>query len=584
MEGILEHHEIVQASAAITQWDTDPLGSLLVQKKNLKESELNSILSHSRNRDGSLAFMLIRFGLVSEQDIANVLSEITGLPLLLAHEYPDVHFLQANISTRFLKSIRAVPIFESATTLIVAMVDPRDVESINALAIVSGKEVTAKLGLASHIEDAIQRYFAHEDSAEDNASVDDASTSISGEINDEDIAHLRDLASEAPIVRIVNVLLQGAVESGASDIHLEQFEDGIQVRYRIDGILKKIESPPPGMAAAIISRIKIMSKLDIAERRLPQDGRIQIKLLGKLIDMRVATSPSLHGEGVVVRLLDNSNVEFDFPKLGFDHDILKKFLRVLSLPHGIVLVTGPTGSGKTTTLYAALNHLNSEDRKIITVEDPVEYQVKGINQIPVKPQIGLTFSNALRSIVRQDPDVIMIGEMRDLETARIAVQSALTGHLVFSTLHTNDASSGITRLLDMGIEDYLLTSTVNAILAQRLVRVLCPECREPYTTTFNDDVFQNVRSHLVMESATLYHARGCDHCNGMGYRGRMSVLELLVLTDPIRKLILNHADGKTIQSMAIKEGMRTMFTHGVELALAGKTTMEEVLRVSQDNN
>jgi len=254
------------------------------------------------------------------------------------------------------------------------------------------------------------------------------------------------------------------------------------------------------------------------------------------------------------------------------------------LPHGIVLVTGPTGSGKTTTLYAALNHLNTEDRKIITVEDPVEYHVKGINQIPVKPQIGLTFSNALRSIVRQDPDVIMVGEMRDVETARIAVQSALTGHLVFSTLHTNDAASGITRLLDMGIEDYLLTSTVNAILAQRLVRVLCQHCREPYTTTYNDDVFQGMRAGKQDELVTLYHAKGCDHCNGMGYRGRMSVLELLVITDSVRKLIMEHVDGKTIQRQAIKDGMKTIFEHGVELALAGKTTMEEVHRVSQENN
>ena len=584
MEGILENHEIVQAPAAITHWDNDPLGSLLVQKKKLKESELNSILSHSKNRDGSLAFTLIRFGLVSEQDIATTLSEITGLSPLNPQDYPEVHFLQASISTRFLKSVRAVPIAESTDTLVVAMVDPRDAESIQALAVVSGKEVSAELGLASHIEEATQRYFDDEDSSPENSSEDVFSASGSAEIKDEDIAHLRDLASEAPIVRIVNILLQGAVESAASDIHLEQFEDGIQVRYRIDGILKRIDSPPANMAAAIISRIKIMAKLDIAERRLPQDGRIQIKLLGKHIDMRIATAPSLHGEGVVIRLLDNSNVEFDFHNLGFDKAILDKFLRVLSLPHGIVLVTGPTGSGKTTTLYAALNHLNTEDRKIITVEDPVEYQVKGINQIPVKPQIGLTFSTALRSIVRQDPDVIMIGEMRDVETARIAVQSALTGHLVFSTLHTNDAASGVTRLLDMGIEEYLLTSTVNAILAQRLVRVLCPKCREPYTTTFNSDVLQQLRTNEAQGSVTLYRAKGCSHCNGMGYRGRMTVLELLVLTDPIRKLVLNHADGKTIQREAVSKGMRTMFAHGVELALAGKTTMAEVHRVSQEGN
>ena len=583
MEGIFVNHEIVESFLNITQWDSDPLGSLLVRKNKLKDSELNSILSHSKNRDGSLAFTLIRFGLVSEKDIAEALSEITGLPILQSSSYPEVHFLQSGISTRFLKSVHAVPVSETAEALVVAMVDPRDTESLRALEVVSGREVTAFLGLASHIQQAAQRYFD-----EDVSQVDDpenaASSQIdSADVKDEDIAHLRDLASEAPIIRIVNLILQGAIESNASDIHIEPFEDGIQVRYRIDGILKKIESPPASMAAAIISRIKIMAKLDIAERRLPQDGRIQIKLLGKNIDMRIATTPSLYGEGVVIRLLDSSNVEFDFYKLGFDSAVLKRFLRVLSLPHGIVLVTGPTGSGKTTTLYAALNPLNTEDRKIITVEDPVEYHVKGVNQIPVKPQIGLTFSSALRSIVRQDPDVIMIGEMRDVETARIAVQSALTGHLVFSTLHTNDAASGITRLLDMGVEDYLLTSTVNAILAQRLVRVLCSHCREPYTTTYSDDLFQDTRVDRQQESVTLYHATGCTHCNGTGYRGRMSVLELMVLTDPIRKLVMDHADGKIIKQQAVREGMKTIFDHGIELALAGKTTMEEVHRVSQEN-
>jgi general secretion pathway protein E len=390
------------------------------------------------------------------------------------------------------------------------------------------------------------------------------------------------MASEAPVVRLVNLLIQRAVESRASDIHIEPFENRLRVRYRVDGVLQDVEAPPAHSTAAVISRFKIMAKLNIAERRLPQDGRIQLRIQGRELDLRVSTVPTLYGESVVLRLLDKGSVVLDFDALGFQGSTLERFLRVLELPHGIIVVTGPTGSGKSTTLYTALHKLNTPDRKIVTVEDPVEYQLEGINQIQVKPQIGLTFASALRSIVRQDPDVIMIGEMRDRETAGIAVQSALTGHLVLSTLHTNDAAGGVTRLLDMGVEDYLLTSTVNGILAQRLVRTLCKHCAEPYEAM--PELIEELELHRFSQGkpVMLHRPVGCEHCNGIGYHGRAAIMEFLVVSDPIRRLVLQHTDAGSIQEQAQKEGMRIMYEDGLSKALSGLTTLEEVIRVSQE--
>jgi general secretion pathway protein E len=347
--------------------------------------------------------------------------------------------------------------------------------------------------------------------------------------------------------------------------------------------LKEIDAPSVKSTAAVISRIKIMAKLNIAERRLPQDGRIKVQMLGKELDLRVSTIPTMFGESVVIRLLDKENTVFDFAALGFQGRHLQQFIDVLSMPHGIILITGPTGSGKSTTMYAALKQLNTSERKIITVEDPVEYQMEGVNQIQAKPQIGLTFASALRSIVRQDPDVIMIGEMRDLETARIAVQSALTGHLVLSTLHTNDAAGGVTRLLDMGLEEYLLTSTVNGILAQRLVRKLCSDCKEPYQATPELIKEMRLRRFKPEGDIILHKPIGCSSCGGMGYRGRMAIIEFLQMTDPIRKLIMAHEEAGAIQKLAIEEGMSTMFENGLTKAIEGVTTIEEVMRVTSEN-
>ena len=396
----------------------------------------------------------------------------------------------------------------------------------------------------------------------------------------EELDRLRDSSSEAPVIRLVNFLISKAVETRASDIHIEPMDGDVRIRYRIDGVLHEAEAPPESLRQSIVSRVKVMAKLDIAERRLAQDGRIRIAVRGQEIDLRVSTNPTIHGEGVVLRVLDRGNLKLDFTALGFDEAPLARYRSVLQRPHGIMLVTGPTGSGKTTTLYASLLELNTSESKILTVEDPVEYQLRGVNQLQVKPQIGLTFANALRSFLRQDPDIMMVGEIRDLETAQIAVQAALTGHLILSTLHTNDAPSAVTRLLDMGVDDYLITSTVNGILGQRLVRTLCPACKQAYEAS--PELIARVGlDQLSAEGVRLYRACGCPECAGTGYRGRSSIVELLVVSDPIRQLILQRADASVIREKAVEEGMETMYDNGLRKALAGITTVEEVHRVTR---
>ena len=489
------------------------------------------------------------------------------------------------------------------TTISVSLFrDPEDNFTVNAIELACGKPARIKLATLSQVESTLDKLYgggrtAMEGIVEDIQAEDEGAQSDSTE-------RLRDMAAEAPVIRLVNLIINRAVTLRASDIHIEPFENRLMVRYRIDGVLQEGESPPSRSGAAIISRIKIMAKLNIAERRLPQDGRIRVRVQGRLVDLRVSTVPTLYGESLVLRLLDKTGMTLDMGSLGFDEANTTRFCDLLALPHGIILVTGPTGSGKTTTLYAALQSLNIPDKKILTVEDPVEYQLEGINQIQVKPQIGLYFADALRAIVRQDPDIIMIGEMRDLETARIAVQSALTGHLVFSTLHTNDAGSSITRLLDMGVEDYLLTSTLNGILAQRLVRTLCSGCRVPYQPlqALQDDLQQwlipreyykpehdplaalhneSSPEHFGAENPVLFKAVGCERCAHTGYYGRTVISELLVLSDTIRDLILSRADGNRIQDAAISAGMDSIKIDGLRKALQGVTTIEEVSRVTQ---
>ena len=390
------------------------------------------------------------------------------------------------------------------------------------------------------------------------------------------------MASEVPVIRLVNNLVSRAVERRASDIHIEPFEREFRVRYRIDGILQNVDSPPIDLKAAIISRVKLMAKLNIAERRLPQDGRIKLKVLGKDIDLRVSTLPTLYGESVVMRILDKSDSSaFDLRRLGFPQELLGRIEKLTSLPHGILLVTGPTGSGKSTTLYSAMKRINLPDKKIITIEDPVEYQMDGINQIHVNAQIGLTFAAGLRHIVRQDPDVIMIGEIRDLETAEIAIRSALTGHLVFSTLHTNDAPSAITRLVDMGVENYLLSSCLVGVLAQRLVRIICAQCKTAYQEDTERLKALGVE-HDGTTKVTLHRGVGCEVCGHTGYESRKGIFELMLPDDEIRRMIVANESSNIIASYARKNGMKTLREDGLEKVLSGVTTLDEVLRVTQD--
>lgn len=556
----------------------DKLCQYMIDSGRLKEEDLlKGKRLFAEALSTSLVPLLVRLGLASERDVAGSLSEIMNIDRIAEKDFPESVAIQTEFPTRFMRENLFVPIAEDEDAIDVVMVYPSDEFTVKAIKMASQKELTVKIGLPSQVENAIEKLFGGGRSA-----MGQIVDGLSDEGGDEDdVDHLRDLASEAPVIRLVNIIMQRAVEARASDIHVEPFENRLKVRYRIDGVLQEVESPPARSTAAVISRIKIMAKLNIAERRLPQDGRIMLRVQGKELDLRVSTVPTSYGESVVMRILDRESIVFDFYQLGFTDRLLEPFKKVLELPHGIMLVTGPTGSGKTTTLYTALQQLNTEERKIITVEDPVEYQLTGINQIQVKSSIGLDFTSALRAIVRQDPDVIMIGEMRDLETAKIAIQSALTGHLVLSTIHTNDASGGITRMLDMGVEDYLLTSTVNGILAQRLVRKLYQDTRQK--EILKPEIVKSMGlDKLIKLDEYAFYKPVPSEANLTGYSGRMSILEFLEMSDPIRRLIMNHATAGEIQKQACKEGMRSIYEDGLLKCLDGRTSYEEILRVSQD--
>jgi general secretion pathway protein E len=552
----------------------------LQEKNKLSASELKKVERVQKTAVAeSLPQLLVKLGLCSEQDVADAFVESGHFQKITSDQYPLEMQLPESVSLRFLKNYHVIGLNNTEDSITVTLMDPEDQFVIDALRLATGKRIIPKVGLLSEIDAALAVQYGEGQSQEkliDDLALDD--------LGEEDLEHLKDLASEAPVIKMVNLIMQRAIETRASDIHIEPFEQTLKVRLRVDGVLQEIDAPHVKSTAAVISRIKIMAKLNIAERRLPQDGRIKVQMLGKELDLRVSTIPTMYGESVVIRLLDKESTVLDFAALGFSGRHLQQFVEVLAQPHGIILITGPTGSGKSTTMYAALKQLNTSERKIITVEDPVEYQMEGVNQIQAKPQIGLTFASALRSIVRQDPDVIMIGEMRDLETARIAVQSALTGHLVLSTLHTNDAAGGITRLLDMGLEEYLLTSTVNGILAQRLVRKLCPVCKEIYVAAPEIVKELRLRRFAPDGEIVLYKPVGCSACAGMGYRGRLAIIEFLPMTDPVRKLIMAHEEAGAIQKLAIKEGMETLYENGLVKVMQGITTLEEVMRVTSSES
>ena len=559
--------------------ERSPLLDLLVEHRKINPREAERVNRLANETHEQIDILLTRLGLITEDALARLLSELLGMPLVNRGDYPDSPLLENQLGIKFLREYRVLPLAETEQGVVVAMANPLDDYALNALHLATDKPIIARVGIPAEIEAAFEAMLAGGDVEVEAIDFDGL-----GGLDDtgEDINRLRDLASEAPVIRLVNSIIGRAVETQASDIHIEPFDRVLRVRYRIDGVLRDMQSPPNNLRAAVISRVKLMANLNIAETRLPQDGRIRLVNRGKEIDLRISTVPTMHGESVVLRILDKSGVDLGFDTLGFGDTTLPQFLDILDRPHGIVLVTGPTGSGKTTTLYTSLLHLNTGEKKILTIEDPVEYQLEGVNQVQVKTQIGLTFANALRSFLRQDPDIMMIGEIRDAETAEIAVQAALTGHKVLSTVHTNDAASTVTRLLDMGVDDFLLTSTINGITAQRLVRKICDHCREPI------EVLPEIVRQFSLERytgggpVTLYRGRGCEHCGDTGYRGRTSILEVLDMTDPIRSLVLRHSDAQEVKQAAVDQGMKTMHQDGLAKTLSGITTLDEVLRVTHD--
>jgi general secretion pathway protein E len=540
-----------------------------------EESAERAMRAH-RRAGGSMVDILVRLGLCEEKALAREVAALTGLRLIAAADFPDAAILRERLSAPFLRDSRVIPIVESDDAVLLAAADPTDETTRRALGLVFAKRLTFAVSTASEIEDAVLRLYSSTPSDER-----DALSATNADVTDLDVARLRQSAGEAPIVRFVERMIALALDAGASDIHIEPLERQLRVRMRVDGMLSDQDPAPLSSGPAIVSRIKILARLDIAERRLPQDGSIKTNVRGREIDLRVATAPVVHGESVAIRILDRGAIRLDLPLLGFADRVLGKLLKLLDRPNGIVLVTGPTGSGKSTTLYAALDRLNTARRKIVTVEDPVEYKIDGLNQIQVKPEIGLDFARTLRSILRHDPDAIMVGEIRDGETARIATQAALTGHLVLSTLHTNDAASAVTRLLDMGIEDYLVTSTLTGVLAQRLVRTLCLECRRSAAPADALAPIAQARA-AAGEEVCVFEAAGCRSCRGTGYRGRTTIAELMIMDGPLRSAVLARAEASRLRAAATGSGMQTLYESGLDAVFAGRTTFEEVLRVAQD--
>jgi general secretion pathway protein E len=568
---------------AVTLKKTDLLGKILLDLNLINPEKLEIALkeqaSLDKNTPRRIGEILVSLGFITEEDMLRALSIQLGLQYLKFSEYPKLIPAASYPTVKFMKQYKFVPIGMSDSVLKITMADPLNEYVTDALRSFTDKTLEIYLSSEKDIMEAIEQYFGsnvqmtsimegmrEEESIEEGVEL------------SEDVHHLRDMAFEAPIVKLVNMLVTRAVEGRTSDIHIEPFENNVKVRYRIDGALTDVESLPKRIQAAVISRVKIMSRLNIAERRLPQDGRIKLRVSGRDIDLRVSTIPTIYGESIVMRILDRGTALVELEQLGFPEDTVKKYRKIITTPYGMILVTGPTGSGKTTTLYASLNKINSSDKKIITIEDPIEYQIEGINQIQVKPQIGLTFANGLRHIVRQDPDVIMVGEIRDIETAEIAIHSALTGHLVFSTLHTNDAPGAVTRLLDMGIEGFLVSSSLIGVLAQRLVRVICPRCKEPFTP--QQQIIEKIE--FQGENITTYHGAGCEECRHTGYRGRTGIFELMVVDGEIRQLILDRVSSDVIRQKAVQKGMQVLRECGWQKVKEGITTVEEVLRVAQE--
>jgi general secretion pathway protein E len=548
----------------------DPIEKILLDREKITEKTLEEIKQNDFQKGKYLGKVLVDHGYIHSQVILEILSEELGYPYLQASDLvkSDLPVPGLEISEAFLREKLILPLKADSHSLSLAAFDPFDLETFENLKVSMGKEIKINLSSQEDILEAIERYYGKGDSAMDRM-VSKIQEEEEIETTLESTEHIRDMASEAPVIKLVNHIINQAIKTSASDIHLEPFADDLILRYR--------EAPPKRLNSAIVTRIKIMAHLDIAERRLPQDGRIRIKSQGKDIDIRVSTLPTLFGESVVMRILDRGNIVVNLDHLGFPEKELKLFQNLIHKPYGQILVTGPTGSGKTTTLYGSLEKINTPEKKIVTIEDPVEYQLRGVNQVHIRPQIGLTFATGLRSIVRQDPDVIMIGEIRDSETADVSIQSALTGHLVFSTVHTNDAAGAITRLQEMEIESFLISSALLGVLAQRLVRVICTKCKESCPIDREALLEMGIDDP---DPPITYRGKGCDHCNDTGYKGRTGIYELLVVDDDIRKLILAHASTQEIRECAMKLGMKTLRQDGWRKIVEGVTTVEEIIRVT----
>ena len=560
------------------------IAEIIQEQKGFTPEACAELMQGQKEKGKSLESFLVQKGVMEEEDLLKALAAKLRVPYLKDLEADGVNpFLISKVPIAFSKKHMVVPLKMEDGILTVAAVDPLHYEPLDDLRVILGcHELRVVLSSEHEVLRAINRFYEQRsDTTEEMIQSMDTENSDRFLHELEETEDLLDVSDEAPVIKLVNLILFQAVRERASDIHIEPFQKELKVRYRIDGILYQRFDPPKRYQSAIISRLKVMAKLDIAEKRLPQDGRIPIKIAEKDIDIRVSIIPTTFGERVVLRLLDKSSVLLGLEEVGLSPDQLEILEDLIHRANGILLVTGPTGSGKTTTLYGALSRINSPDKNIITIEDPVEYHLWGIGQIQVNPKIGLTFAHGLRSVLRHDPDVILVGEIRDVETAEIAIQSALTGHLVFSTLHTNDAASAVTRLVDMGIEPFLAASVVRATVAQRLIRVICPECKEGYVPEA-EALREEGLAMSQLEGKTLYWGKGCPACSETGYRGRTGIYEILLVSEAIRQLIMKKADSTTIGRKAVEEGMRTMREDGARKVIAGITSLEEVVRVTQE--
>jgi type IV pilus assembly protein PilB len=563
------------------------LGELLLKAQLINQQQLNNALDDQKTTGGKLGEILQRLGYVTEDDIIECLSHQFGVPSINLRHFEIDQSVARIISVDLARKYNVIPVNKTGATLTLAMTDPTNIFAMDEITFMTGYRVEPVVASEEAIRETIDRHFGSTREVElkkvmeDLQQVDEAALELMEEEEDVDMATLVEGAEEAPVVRLVNIMLTDAIKRGASDIHVEPYEKNFRVRYRIDGLLREVMTPPLKLKDAITSRIKILSKLDIAEKRLPQDGRIRMKakIEGRTreLDFRVSILPTLHGEKVVMRLLDKENLRLDLTKLGFEKSSLKTFEDAILRPYGMVLVTGPTGSGKTNTLYSALQRVNTPDVNIMTAEDPVEFQLLGVNQVQMKDSIGLNFAAALRSFLRQDPNIILVGEIRDFETAEIAIKAALTGHLVLSTLHTNDAPSTISRLMNMGIEPFLVATSVNVIAAQRLIRRVCGNCKEEVEAPIQALLgvgFSESEAHDIK----LFRGRGCEKCNGIGYKGRVALIEVMAATEDIRELVLSGATALELRRKAREEGMITLRESGLQKIRDGVTTIEEVVR------